>query len=95
MGCSEGIPDPWLVGHKFICAPVYTITQVDIDAGAVNKSIRWVDPSPVVVAAVAFAADLWLIRRVLHSARNVLGRYRALFSVDNSFDLNIYFCATT
>lgn len=62
MGCSEGIPDPWLVGRKFICAPVYTITQADIDAGAVNKSIRWVDASPVVIAAVAFAADVWLIR---------------------------------
>ncbi len=43
MGCSEGIPDPWLVDVNFNCSPAYVITQADIDAGAVNNSVRWVD----------------------------------------------------
>lgn len=42
MGCSEGVPDPWLVDGVFICAPRYSITQEDIDAGVVNNSVRWV-----------------------------------------------------
>lgn len=42
MGCSGGIPDPWLVDDMFICAPVYNITQADIDAGAVTNNVRWV-----------------------------------------------------
>lgn len=42
MGCSEGIPDPWLVGGVFMCAPAYNITQADIDAGVVINSIRCV-----------------------------------------------------
>ena len=41
MGCSEGIPDPWLVDGAFTCAPIYSITQTDIDAGAVTNNVRW------------------------------------------------------
>lgn len=42
LRCSEGIPDPWLVGDVFNCAPVYNITQADIDAGGVTNNVRWV-----------------------------------------------------
>lgn len=41
MGCSDGIPDPWLVGGMFACAPVYSITQADIDAGEVSNIVRY------------------------------------------------------
>lgn len=41
MDCSDGIPDPWLVGDMFACAPVYTITQADIDAGVVSNIVRY------------------------------------------------------
>lgn len=40
MGCTDGIPDPWLVDGVFICSPVYSITQADIDAGLINNSVR-------------------------------------------------------
>ncbi|CAM9230892.1 unnamed protein product [Scytosiphon promiscuus] len=39
MGCSDGIPDPWPVDGVFICTPIYSITQADIDAGVINNSV--------------------------------------------------------
>lgn len=39
MECSDGIPNPWLVGTEFICSPVYDIIQADIDAGGVNNTV--------------------------------------------------------
>lgn len=39
MECSDGIPTPWLVDAEFVCRPVYTITQADIDAGVVKNTV--------------------------------------------------------
>lgn len=40
MNCANGLPQPWDVNTEFSCAPTYTITQRDVDAGIVSNVVR-------------------------------------------------------
>lgn len=63
MGCSEGIPDPWLVNTSFTCSAAYTISQDDIDSGSVSGKARYeamrrsVDRVDGIVFYVLYAVD--------------------------------------
>lgn len=41
MDCASEFPAPWFVSTSLGCTPTYAITQADIDAGLVMKTVRY------------------------------------------------------